>query len=84
MTDISGVADLAQLAVTDNINTRFRLPCDDFVHGAGDNSSEFMFVVQGAVFLGEHAVCYCLASRETAHVGGEKVLLAGLHEGIST
>ena len=76
---VGRVADLAHLAIADDIHAGVHLAEGHFADGAGHHGVEFGLVVILPAVLGEELVDDVLGARHAADVGGEDALAALLH-----
>ena len=76
---IGRVADLAGLAIADDVDADLGLPLDDIEHRLPDCPVEFRGVVGGPAFARLEQPHHRLGARQAADMGGENPLLAGFH-----
>ena len=74
MPDVGRKADLAHLAVADDVHAGCHLLRHDITHGARHGRVEGIFVIVGAAVLREKLIDDVLRARQTADVGGEDAL----------
>ena len=76
---IGGVADLAGLAVADDIDAGIDLPLDDVQHGLPDATIERHGVERPAVLTRFEQMQHRVAARQAADMGRQNPLLARFH-----
>jgi hypothetical protein len=69
MPNVGGVADLAHLAVADDVHTRLHLLAHDVVNRLCNGLFEKRDVVVGPGILSQQTVNHSLGSGQAAHVG---------------
>ena len=76
---IGRIADLAGLAIADDVDANLGLPLDDIEHRLPDCPVEFRGVVGGPAFARIEQPHHRLGARQAADMGGENPLIAGFH-----
>src|SRR4051812_16380982 len=79
MTDVRRIADLAGLAVADDVDADFRLLRDDIVDARLHRRIECRLVVRLTTVLGEEKIDDFLRPRQAAHVRRENPICARFH-----
>jgi hypothetical protein len=78
--DVGGIADLAGLAVADDVEADLGLAPDDVTHGPGDDAREFRLIVRLAAVLAQQQRDRVVRPRQAADVGGENAVPTCLHD----
>ena len=79
MTDVGGVADLAGLAVADDVDSGGDLLRDHILDTTPHGGIELGLVVRFAAILGEEEIDDLLRPRQAAHVRGQDPFRTPLH-----
>ncbi len=80
VTDVSGVAYFAHLAIADDVHAGFDLMLYDIGHRAAHRGVELRRIVGLIAILREQQVHRCLRPRQTADVSGEDAVGTQLHD----
>ena len=78
--DIGGVADLAHLAVTDDIDTGLDLARDHLVHRIAHAGVKSGLVVAIVIFFLQEKFRYAAGPRQTTNMGGQNSVTAEFHD----
>ena len=77
---VRGIAGLRHFAVVDQIDTRSNLFLDDLQHGLAHKCAKRLPVHGHAFLPGVHHPDEIIRARQAAGVGGQKSIVAALHE----